>query len=316
MPAITVADRRLTARHRWPGVSWLLLTILLLGLGCGTPTTPSLSSAAPAISPPPSPPTSPAPPPPPPPPPPSVGSLNIVYLPAPADPPASATDPLVGRYVLDIEAQARSGPRCELLPEYATRRTFTADIHPVADRYAVRLYDAAFLADTPRIGYGCLGLAAPKEGFEACHQFLLAGDASSLSMTIQAEDEWRENEIWRGPAGRIRAGDHRPARPVRCVTGESRRVEPARSGTATACRRRRAMPVSRTISGSRSRRADRALFEHSGSEATPGRYCPFETGDSSSSVEVTSGGAVEIAEIRRQSTSMPSPFAADTGIAG
>jgi hypothetical protein len=71
-------------------------------------------------------------------------------------PPTSVADPLVGRYTLEILVVTRSGLRCEAVPEHARRRIYTADIHQFRDYYAVKLYDATFLRDSTRVGYGCL----------------------------------------------------------------------------------------------------------------------------------------------------------------
>jgi len=164
----------------WPGA----FLVLVLGCGSPTPTAPSSPPTSPPTSPPPSPPPGP-----------SIGSLNTVFLPAPAASPRSVTDPLVGRYQLEIEAGSRSGPNCGSIPDYATRRTYTADIDNLGDQYAVRLYDATFLADSSRVSYGC-AVPAPQFGNMACHQFLLSNDAGALTVAAQAQDEWRDSEIW------------------------------------------------------------------------------------------------------------------------
>ena len=70
---------------------------------------------------------------------PPVAAENMITLPAPTIPPTSAADPLVGRYTLEIVV-ARSGLRCEMVPEHVRRRIYTADIHPFRDYYAVKLY--------------------------------------------------------------------------------------------------------------------------------------------------------------------------------
>ena len=122
----------------------------------------------------------------------------MVFLAAPAVPPRSDTNTLVGRYRLEIEAGARSGLRCESVPAYATHREYTADIDDLGDRYAVKLFDAAFLADGSNFGYGCRDPRLPQSGHASCHQFLLTGDANALTLTVQAQDEWRGSEIWEG----------------------------------------------------------------------------------------------------------------------
>jgi hypothetical protein len=82
------------------------------------------------------------------------------------------------------------------IPDYATRRTYTADINDLGDHYAVRLYDATFLADSSRMGYGCGDARLPQSGNAVCHQFLLTGEAKALAVTAQPQDEWRGSEIW------------------------------------------------------------------------------------------------------------------------
>jgi hypothetical protein len=161
----------------WPAA------FLVLSLGCDS-TTPRAPSS-PSISSPPSPEPGP-----------TARSVNTVFLPAPAAPPRSITDPLVGRYQLEIEAGSRSGLRCESVPDYATRRTYTADINDLGDHYAVRLYDAAFLTNSSGVSYGCGDPPQPQFGNVACHQFILTGDAKALAVTAQAQDEWRDSEIW------------------------------------------------------------------------------------------------------------------------
>jgi len=109
--------------------------------------------------------------------------------------PPRSTDPIVGRYTLDIAVAATSEPRCQSVPAYATRRTYTADIHDLGDHYVVNLYDATFLADGTRVSYGCVDRRLPYDG--ACHQFLMSRDGSStLLVTITPEDDWRGSEIW------------------------------------------------------------------------------------------------------------------------
>jgi hypothetical protein len=127
-----------------------------------------------------------------------VDAANVVFVPAPAVPPSSPTDPIVGRYTLDLVIGSRSGLRCETVPEHARRRTYTADIHAHGDSYAVQLYDATFLADGPRVGYGCHDRRLPVDSFYAiCHQFLITRDGSeTLFVNIEPEDEWRGSEIW------------------------------------------------------------------------------------------------------------------------
>ena len=119
----------------------------------------------------------------------------MVFLAAPATPPNSATDPIVGRYALEIIVAAGSGLRCEAVPAYAKRRAYTADIEDLGDSYAVKLYDATFLRDERTVGYGCQDRRLRMGGI--CHQFLMSRDGSStVSVTMEPEDEWRGSEIW------------------------------------------------------------------------------------------------------------------------
>jgi hypothetical protein len=112
-----------------------------------------------------------------------VAAENLITLPAPTPPPTPAADPLVGRYTLEIVV-ARSGLRCEMVPEHMTRRIYTADIHPFRDYYAVKLYEATFLRDSTRVRYGCLDSRLETDG--VCHQFIMKRDgngAVSVNMT-------------------------------------------------------------------------------------------------------------------------------------
>jgi len=110
------------------------------------------------------------------------------FIPAPPTAPTSA-DPLVGRYALDIRIIDSS---CESVPADAPRRRYTADIHDYEDRYAVKLYDAAFVSDAN--GW-CRDRRLPHDG--VCHMFLMRHDGNStVSVTMSAEDESSGSEIW------------------------------------------------------------------------------------------------------------------------
>ena len=112
------------------------------------------------------------------------------FLPAPQPAPTSA-DSLVGRYVLDV---ALSPSSCEV-PAAGQRRSYTADIHEHDGSYAVKLYDAAFLADGRTLSFGCRDRRLPYDG--ACHMFLMRREGGSVvSVTMGAEDEWRGSEVW------------------------------------------------------------------------------------------------------------------------
>jgi len=137
---------------------------------------------------------------------PAPPSLNYVFLSAPAARPEAATS-LAGRYRLDIDAGDRvDGRLCASIPESAFRRSYTADIAHVGPHHAVKLYDAKFLSDGPSVGYGCRDPRLPQEGNAACHQFMLTGDASALTVSLYPLDEWRGSEIWEGmPDGFVMA---------------------------------------------------------------------------------------------------------------
>ena len=122
--------------------------------------------------------------------------LNTVFLTAPPAPSRSQTNPLVGRYQLEILAEGRTGSRCGSIPDRAFKRSYTADIQEVGAHCAVKLYDASFLADSSKVGYGCGDARLPQSGNPICHQFLLTGDATALNLTLEAEDDWRGSEIW------------------------------------------------------------------------------------------------------------------------
>ena len=123
-------------------------------------------------------------------------ALNTVQLAAPPAPARSAANPLVGRYQLDIVAEARTGTSCGSVPSYATRRTYTADIDEAGAYCSVKLYDARFLSDAQHVSYGCRDSRLPQSGNAVCHQFLLSGNVDAINLTLQAEDDWRGTEIW------------------------------------------------------------------------------------------------------------------------
>jgi hypothetical protein len=119
-----------------------------------------------------------------------------VFLGAPVARPQSSSNTLVGRYQLEIDAAERSGTTCDRVPSYAHRRQYTADIDEVGNHYAVKLYDATFLADASHVSYGCRDPRLPQSGQAACHQFLLERDTDAVTMTALPLDEWRGSEIW------------------------------------------------------------------------------------------------------------------------
>jgi hypothetical protein len=132
---------------------------------------------------------------------PPVAAENVITLPAPTMPPTSAADLLVGRYTLEIVV-ARSGLRCEVVPEHVRRRSYTADIHQFRDYYAVKLYDAIFLRDGTRVGYGCVDSRLETGG--VCHQFIMKrAGAGAVSVDMTPLDEWRGSEIWEIQDGRL-----------------------------------------------------------------------------------------------------------------
>jgi hypothetical protein len=132
-----------------------------------------------------------------------VSAGNLMPLAAPAVPPTSAADPLVGRYTLEIVV-APSGQRCEVVPEHYRRRIYTADIHPFRDYYAVKLYEATFLMDgTGRdASFGCVDSRLENGG--VCHQFIMNRAADgTVSVSMNPLDEWRGTEIWEVRDGRL-----------------------------------------------------------------------------------------------------------------
>ena len=183
-------------REATNGVWWIAArwapraAIVILATACDSPLPPP-TRPSPSQTPVPVPAPAPAPAPAP-----FVRTLNTVFLAAPAAPPRSSGNSLAGRYQLEVDAGERSGTQCESVPAYATRRQYTADIDDLGDHYAVKLYDAAFLADSAGVGYGCRDSRLPQSGLAACHQFLLTGNADALTVTARAEDDWRGSEIW------------------------------------------------------------------------------------------------------------------------
>jgi len=169
---------------------FLILAGLLMA-GCGSSPQPTAPVASATLSPAPAPgsPTIPMAP--------LIGvpEINTIHLSTPA-PPSASTDPLVGRYSLDVAVTSDSGFRCETVPAQAKRRTYTADVTYLADqRYAVQLSDARFLRDFQGRGYGCTDRRLDMRG--VCHQFLIYSDSpSAVSVSIVPEDEWRGSEIW------------------------------------------------------------------------------------------------------------------------
>jgi hypothetical protein len=164
---------------------WVMLIMLVAA--CGAPPTTPTPTPTPTVTAAPSPAPLPS----------EQRTPNTVFLPAPPSPPQPLIPGLVGRYRLDIDAGERTdGLSCSSVPDSATRRSYTADIVDLGDRYAVKLYDAAFLADHSLVSYGCGDVRLPLAGYPACHQFMLTGDAGGITITSRAEDEWRGLEVW------------------------------------------------------------------------------------------------------------------------
>lgn len=123
---------------------------------------------------------------------------NRITLPAPTVPPSSATDPLVGRYTLEVVVAACE----EAVPDEARRRIYTADIHQFRDYYAAKLYDATFLRDGTSVSYGCVDSRLETGG--VCHQFIMKRDGgATVSVIMAPEDEWRGSEVWEVDGGRL-----------------------------------------------------------------------------------------------------------------
>jgi hypothetical protein len=79
---------------------------------------------------------------------------------APSARPSSHTDPVVGRYRLDVSVE--SG--CEALPAVTRTRSYTADIDVYSRAgadYVVRLYDATFV-----YGLTCFDPRFPQDRFD------------------------------------------------------------------------------------------------------------------------------------------------------
>ena len=163
--------------------------VLLAPVGCGSyqpPAAPLPSASVPQPAPGPQP-TAPLPEP--------VRADNWIHLPAPPRAATSVTDPIVGRYTLEITSRSSSGLRCQQVPEHAKRRTYTADIDPFQDYYAVKLYEATFLRDGARIGFGCSDRRLDMRGI--CHQFILRREGDeAVTVEMVPEDEWRGAELW------------------------------------------------------------------------------------------------------------------------
>jgi len=169
-----------------------LVLCAALAASCESAPQPTSPAPTPAPAPAPAPPAAPGPP---------VAADNMITLPAPTVPPVSAADPLVGRYSLEIVV-GQSGPRCEMVPEHVRRRTYTADIHPFRDYYSVKAYDATFLRNGTRVGYGCADSRLEMGG--VCHQFIMTRDSDgSVSVDMTPLDEWRGSEMWEIQDGRL-----------------------------------------------------------------------------------------------------------------
>jgi hypothetical protein len=175
-----------------------LVLCVLLAVSCGSARPPTAPSPTPGGTPTPAPtPPTPVPSLPTLPPNPPVANANLIILPAPAIPPASAEDPLVGRYVLEIVV-ARSGVACDLFPESVRHRIYTADIHQFREYYAVKLYDAIFLKDGGGLSYVCSDGRLEDDG--VCHQFIMRRDAERAVSVIMSPSgplvEYNGNIIW------------------------------------------------------------------------------------------------------------------------
>lgn len=173
----------------------LVVLLVMLAWACDSGRLPTSLSPTPEPTPAPTPaPTAPTPTPAQPP----VAAENGITLPAPAVPPSSATDPLVGRYTLEVVVAACE----EAVPEHARRRIYTADVHQFRDYYAAKLYDATFLRDGTRVGYGCVDSRLETGG--VCHQFIVKRDGeATVSVIMTPEDEWRGSEIWEVQDGHL-----------------------------------------------------------------------------------------------------------------
>ena len=109
-------------------------------------------------------------------------------MPAPATPPFSSTDQVVGRYALTLS----SGTACDSFPEIVRSRIYTADIVPTGDTtypYMVKLYDASF----PR---GCQDPRFPRQDDPRCNQFVAWRSDDSIVFDFLAQTDDAQNWEW------------------------------------------------------------------------------------------------------------------------
>jgi hypothetical protein len=92
-------------------------------------------------------------------------------------PPASSTDPIVGQYKLDLSL----GTECDVLPEAARHRTYSARIDPAGNAgYVVTLTGGSFLS-------GPICTAAPSR--LGCDQFLASRTGDLLRFDLINEND-------------------------------------------------------------------------------------------------------------------------------
>lgn len=110
------------------------------------------------------------------------------FVPSPQAAPSSPTDPIVGRYTLDLAI----GSNCPSIPEGERDRTYTADIASVDETtYVVTLFDAAFLEGP------CSEGRFPKDGTRVCNRFLASrtDESSVLGFSWGWYDDWNRSVV-------------------------------------------------------------------------------------------------------------------------
>jgi hypothetical protein len=122
---------------------------------------------------------------------PSPGPLGPSFLRPPSQAPVSATDPIVGRYRMDLAI----GADCAPVGAGERNRTYTADIvedHGAGYDYVVNLYDATFL-----VAMGCHDPRFPSAP-DICNQFRAARSDGSLNFDFMAgpDDNWNGNKLY------------------------------------------------------------------------------------------------------------------------
>jgi len=95
-------------------------------------------------------------------------------------PPSSTTDPIVGRYRLNLTV----GAGCEGIPQAAKDVAYTADVEPDAGGYSVTLYDAVFWGNL-----SCRNPWSPQSGTATCNRFRASRTDDALRFDFMSPDE-------------------------------------------------------------------------------------------------------------------------------